>query len=97
MDIKIIGCVRNPAGSLLLTEVAEKYPNIVEIVKYVAADEANNQAIAQLLEEKYGHVDVLIPNAGMSPIIHTIPGNVLDMPMFSQVFLTTWGQLQSYR
>ncbi|KAF9472157.1 NAD(P)-binding protein [Pholiota conissans] len=38
---------RNPSGSSQLVEIASKYPGRVELVKYVAADKAGNEAIAK--------------------------------------------------
>lgn len=57
---------RDPSspGASALKEIAEKYPRRVEIVKYVAADEAGNKATAREIGQKHGRVDVVIANAG---------------------------------
>ncbi|KAF5325372.1 hypothetical protein D9619_009654 [Psilocybe cf. subviscida] len=64
-DIKIIGCVRDPGSVPLLDAVAQQYPGIIDIIKYIAGDEDNNKAIADYVFKKYGRVDTLVPNAGI--------------------------------
>ncbi|KAF9472159.1 NAD(P)-binding protein, partial [Pholiota conissans] len=49
-----------------LVELASKYPARIELVKYVAADKAGNEAIAKEIEKKHGHIDTVIANAGIS-------------------------------
>lgn len=72
-DIKIIGCVRDPASAPLLHAIVQQYPDIIEIVKYIAGDEDNNKAIAEYALQKYGRVDTLIPNAGNSSCFPSSP------------------------
>ncbi|KAF9477301.1 NAD(P)-binding protein [Pholiota conissans] len=57
---------RNPSGSSQLIELASKYRGRVELVKYVAADKAGNEAIAKEIGKKHGHIDTVIANAGIS-------------------------------
>ncbi|CAA7264442.1 unnamed protein product [Cyclocybe aegerita] len=65
-DVAIYAAVRDPSTSQDLKDLSHKFPTKVEIVQYVAADEENNKSLAAAVREKYGYVDVVIPNAGMA-------------------------------
>jgi NAD(P)-dependent dehydrogenase (short-subunit alcohol dehydrogenase family) len=46
-----------------------KYPERVEIVKYVAGEKEGNDAIAAEIKAKHGRVDTVIANAGEVPAL----------------------------
>lgn len=57
--------VRDPANSSALQTLASSLPeDKVHILKWVAADNSTNDAVAELIRERHGHVDVVIANAG---------------------------------
>lgn len=58
--------MRDPANAPLLEPVVKQYPDVIDVVKYVAGSADNNQEIAQNVLVKYGRCDTLIPNAGTS-------------------------------
>ncbi|KAF8175096.1 hypothetical protein BJ912DRAFT_989020, partial [Pholiota molesta] len=75
---------RDPAnGASQLIQLADKYPGRIEIVKYLAADEESNDAIATVIGGKHGRVDTVIANAAIPCM-----GKVHDTPSdkFSEVF-----------
>ncbi|KAF5325368.1 hypothetical protein D9619_009650 [Psilocybe cf. subviscida] len=76
-DIKIVGCVRDPANAPLLDAVVQQYPGVIDVVKYEAGSGDNNKEIAQSVLAKYGRVDTLIPNAG----IFTCNSHAADTPI----------------
>jgi NAD(P)-dependent dehydrogenase (short-subunit alcohol dehydrogenase family) len=76
-DIVIVAGVRNPSNVPLLDEVSAAHPGIVDVVRYVAADAENNEELARYVREKYGRVDVVIPNAG----IGNYDGPVAEIPV----------------
>ncbi|KAF8970822.1 hypothetical protein BDZ97DRAFT_1788873 [Flammula alnicola] len=57
---------RDPSKATSLQELASKFPGKIEIVKFVSGDVEGNQAVAKQINEKYGHVDVVVANAGIS-------------------------------
>jgi NAD(P)-dependent dehydrogenase (short-subunit alcohol dehydrogenase family) len=59
---------RDPSSSAALHDLARKHPGRVEVVQYVCSDVCGNQAIADAIMRRHGHVDVVIANAGASPI-----------------------------
>lgn len=63
-NLIIVAGVRNPSNVPLLDEVSAKYPGVIDVVQYVAANLDNSKALAQHVQKKYGRVDVVIPNAG---------------------------------
>ncbi|KAF8970814.1 NAD(P)-binding protein [Flammula alnicola] len=68
---------RDPLKATGLKELASKYPGKIEIVKFVAGDVASNQALAKQIKEKYGRVDVVVANAGIS----TYLGSAAETPI----------------
>ncbi|KAF8970821.1 NAD(P)-binding protein [Flammula alnicola] len=57
---------RDPSKATSLKELASKYPGKVEIVKFVSGDVEGNRSVAKKINEKYGHVDVVVANAAIS-------------------------------
>ncbi|KAF9475796.1 NAD(P)-binding protein [Pholiota conissans] len=57
---------RNTSAAQDLVDLAKKYPGRIELVKYVAGDQAGNEALAREIQKKHGHIDVVIANAGIS-------------------------------
>jgi NADP-dependent 3-hydroxy acid dehydrogenase YdfG len=49
-----------------LESLQKKYPGKIFIVALDVVDQESNKAAAKVLEEKFGYVDVVIANAGMS-------------------------------
>jgi NAD(P)-dependent dehydrogenase (short-subunit alcohol dehydrogenase family) len=60
---------RNPESATVLHDLAKKYPGRVHVVKLVSADLEGNKAVAQEIKEKYGRIDVVIANAGLSSAV----------------------------
>jgi len=58
---------RDPSGAPALQELASKFAGRVAVVKYVAGDTNLTNAIADLLRERHGRVDVVIGNAAIQP------------------------------
>lgn len=59
--------VRDPTKSAALQTLASALPESkVHIVKWAAADAQLNAAVAKLIGERHGHIDVAIANAGKS-------------------------------
>ncbi|KAF9465124.1 NAD(P)-binding protein [Collybia nuda] len=75
-DVAIFAGARDPDAATSLKELQEKYPGKIHIVKFVAGDVETNQALAKLIKEKYGYVDIVIPNAATA----TYMGMVLETP-----------------
>lgn len=57
---------RDSSSASQLKELAVKYPGRIEVVKYVSGDKEGNESLAKEIGDKYGRVDVVIANAGMS-------------------------------
>ncbi|KAF5319297.1 hypothetical protein D9619_008343 [Psilocybe cf. subviscida] len=76
-NLVIVAGVRNPSNVPLLDEVSAKYPGVIDVVQYVAADLDNSKALAQHVQKKYGRVDVVIPNAGIANYY----GPVAEIPL----------------
>ncbi|KAF8967253.1 hypothetical protein BDZ97DRAFT_1804090 [Flammula alnicola] len=62
----IFAGVRDPSKATSLKELTSKYPGKIEVVKFVAGDAAGNQTLVKEIKEKYGHVDVVLANVGIS-------------------------------
>lgn len=67
-DVAIFAGARNPDAAISLKELQVKYPGKIHIVKFVSGDAEINYALAKVIEEKYGYVDIVIPNAGKRPV-----------------------------
>ncbi|KAF5327127.1 hypothetical protein D9619_004959 [Psilocybe cf. subviscida] len=66
-DAVVYAGVRDPANSPALHTLASRLPESkVHITKWVAADKQVNGAVAELIREKHGHVDIVIANAAIS-------------------------------
>jgi NAD(P)-dependent dehydrogenase (short-subunit alcohol dehydrogenase family) len=59
--------VRQPDAPGDLPELSKKHPDKVRILKLTSADEADNRAAVEEIRKTVGRLDVVIPNAGMSP------------------------------
>lgn len=68
-DIVTVAGVRDPAAATALKTLADQYPERIHITRYVSADVENNKALAKEIETKYGHVDVVIANAGICSML----------------------------
>ncbi|BGP24308.1 hypothetical protein Rt10032_c03g1567 [Rhodotorula toruloides] len=64
-NVLIFAGARDPANSAQLKALAEKTGKVVP-VKLESADEDDAAALATLVEEKAGHVDYVIANAGIA-------------------------------
>ncbi|BGP07067.1 hypothetical protein JCM10049v2_002897 [Rhodotorula toruloides] len=78
-DVLIFAGARDPANALPLQELAKKTGKVVP-VKLEAANEQDAAALAELVQEKAGKVDVLINNAGIAedfnkPVLATLPAS----------------------
>jgi NADP-dependent 3-hydroxy acid dehydrogenase YdfG len=62
---------RNPASATALHDLAKKHAGRIHVVKLVSPDLEGNKAVAQEIKEKYGHLDVVIANAGLSLLNYT--------------------------
>ncbi|KAF8901121.1 hypothetical protein CPB85DRAFT_1256457 [Mucidula mucida] len=63
-DIAVIAAVRD-ISSQSIADISGKYPGKIHALKYVAGDAANNQALAEEIKAKFGHVDTVIANAAI--------------------------------
>ncbi|KAG8979575.1 hypothetical protein FRB94_011596 [Tulasnella sp. JGI-2019a] len=61
----VIGGTRHPSKSSGLNDLAKERSN-VHVVKLTSADVSDNKAAAKSIEEKFGRLDVVIANAGIS-------------------------------
>ncbi|KAF8182654.1 hypothetical protein BJ912DRAFT_977418 [Pholiota molesta] len=68
---------RDPSSSAALHDLARKHPGRVEVVQYVCSDVCGNQAIADAITRRHGHVDVVIANAAISQYM----GPVSEIPL----------------
>ncbi|KAF8962502.1 hypothetical protein BDZ97DRAFT_2076449 [Flammula alnicola] len=71
--------VRDPSKAISLKELASNYPAKVEVLNFVAGDVAGNQALAKEIKEKYGHVDVVLANAGISNYLGSAAENPVEI------------------
>jgi NAD(P)-dependent dehydrogenase (short-subunit alcohol dehydrogenase family) len=62
-NVLIFAGARNPTGAAQLQALAEKTGKVVP-VKLESANEDDAAALAKIVEEKAGHVDYVIANAG---------------------------------
>ncbi|CAA7265271.1 unnamed protein product [Cyclocybe aegerita] len=63
-DVVVYAGVRDTANASSLQELSTKFPGKIEIVPFVAGDEAINQALAKTIQDRHGYLDVVIGNAG---------------------------------
>jgi NAD(P)-dependent dehydrogenase (short-subunit alcohol dehydrogenase family) len=56
---------RNPSAAPELTELVEKHPGKVHIIKLTSADVEDNKAAAAHIQSVAGRLDVVIANAGV--------------------------------
>ncbi|KAG9024438.1 hypothetical protein FRB95_011523 [Tulasnella sp. JGI-2019a] len=61
----VIGGARDPSKPSGLNDLAMERSN-VHVIKLISADVGDNKAAAQFIEEKFGQLDVVIANAGIS-------------------------------
>ncbi|KAG8979572.1 hypothetical protein FRB94_011593 [Tulasnella sp. JGI-2019a] len=61
----VIGGARDPSKPSGLNDLVKERSN-VHVVKLTSADANDNKAAAKLIEEKFGKLDVVIANAGIS-------------------------------
>lgn len=55
---------REPEKAYALKELEVKYPGRIAVVKYVSSDSSGNVALAKAIDERHGHLDTVIANAG---------------------------------
>ncbi|KAF8970815.1 NAD(P)-binding protein [Flammula alnicola] len=65
-EAMVFAGARDPSKATSLQELASKFPGKIEIVKFVSGDVEGNQFVAKKINEKYGHVDVVVANAAIS-------------------------------
>ncbi|KAJ3509435.1 hypothetical protein NLJ89_g5225 [Agrocybe chaxingu] len=75
--VENVAVIRNPASARDLQDLSSKPPGRIEMFRYVAADEENNKTLAEIIREKHGHVDAVIPNAAI--------GSTMAMTLISEV------------
>ncbi|KAF8176971.1 NAD(P)-binding protein [Pholiota molesta] len=77
---------RDPAssGASALDKLAEKYPGRVRVVRYVAADEEGNRAVAKDIQREHGRVDVVVANAAICGAL--APVHELDIDAYKEHF-----------
>jgi len=69
--------VRDPANSPTLQTLAASLPQgKVHITKWAAADKQTNDAVADLIRERHGYVDIVIANAGECPFLKFVAYNL---------------------
>ncbi len=64
-DVAVIAAVRD-ISSQAIADLSAKYPGKIHAVKYVAGEVENNQALAEDIENQFGHVDAVVACAGQS-------------------------------
>jgi hypothetical protein len=64
--VAIFAGVRSPSGATELQALQSQYPERLFIVAYDAQDSSTAGAAAKVIEEKFGWVDVVVANAGVS-------------------------------
>lgn len=67
-DTIVFAGARNPSTATDLHALAEKYPGKFHVVKLVSNDKAGNEAAVAQIKDIAGRLDVVIANAGASPI-----------------------------
>jgi NAD(P)-dependent dehydrogenase (short-subunit alcohol dehydrogenase family) len=68
-SIFVFAGVRDLSNTTALTDLHalhKVFPNKLQIIQFVAADEESNKAAAKVIEDRFGWVDVVIGNAGIS-------------------------------
>ncbi|KJA15416.1 hypothetical protein HYPSUDRAFT_207904 [Hypholoma sublateritium FD-334 SS-4] len=71
-DAFVYAAVRDPLKATSLEELSKKYPERISVVKWVAADAAENAELANVIKEKHGRVDTVIANAAVVRISNTV-------------------------
>jgi NADP-dependent 3-hydroxy acid dehydrogenase YdfG len=72
LDITIFAGVRNPDKAVALQDLAKQYPGKILITSYDASDKESTNSAAQVVESKYGYVDIVIANAGKEDSIEPL-------------------------
>lgn len=66
LEVVVFAGARDPSKATDLQALADKSSGRLHIVKLTSASEEDNVAAIKEVEQKAGHVDVLIANAGES-------------------------------
>ncbi|KAF5328069.1 hypothetical protein D9619_013608 [Psilocybe cf. subviscida] len=77
-NIAIVACVRDPDNAPTLEEVATAHPHAITVVRYIAGDAENNKDIVDKVKERFGGLDIVIANAGISNFLGTISETPAD-------------------
>jgi norsolorinic acid ketoreductase len=67
-NVAIFAGARSPSKSDDLLALEKKHPGKIFPITHDGSDDASSQAAAKVLQEKFGYVDVVIGNAGMSMV-----------------------------
>ncbi|KAF8901108.1 NAD(P)-binding protein [Mucidula mucida] len=70
-DVAVIAAVRD-ISSQAIADLSAKYPGKIHAVKYVAGDVENNQALAEDIENQFGHVDAVVACAAIANFVAPI-------------------------
>ncbi|KJA17397.1 hypothetical protein HYPSUDRAFT_46477 [Hypholoma sublateritium FD-334 SS-4] len=71
-DAFVYAAARDPPKASALQALAQKYAGRIAIVKWAAADAADNAHLAQLIKEAHGRVDTVIANAAIAKLSDTV-------------------------
>ena len=76
-NVYIYAGARSPSTATQLNELASAHPGVLEVVQLASASVPDAEAIAKLIEAKFGKLDVIIANAGWSLSLRRASSRVL--------------------